>query len=222
MPPKRSTGPDLSFERAMADRCGGGPVAGLDEVGRGPWAGPVVACAVALPDPADEFGGLPQAVFDALDDSKKLTETRRGALFDPLSQAVPHAFGEASVQEIDDLNILQASLLAMRRALDALPGRVCGALVDGNRDPQLGVPTELIVKGDGRSIAIAAASVLAKVRRDRMMQALGVAFPGYGWERNMGYGTKEHQAGLATLGVTEHHRKSFAPIKARLQIGLNI
>lgn len=213
--------PDLRHERALLAEADG-PVAGLDEVGRGPWAGPVMACAVVLPDASDATGGLPETLFASLDDSKKLSLDRRDALFDPLAAAIPHAFGEASVAEIDELNILQASLLAMRRALAALPHRPGCALVDGNRDPKLGVPTRLIVKGDSASIAIAAASILAKVRRDRIMVELARDYPGYGWETNMGYGTAAHRAGLDRLGATPHHRTSFAPIKARLQTALNI
>lgn len=200
----------------------GGPVAGLDEVGRGPWAGPVVACAVLLPDVSEATAGLPKSVFNALDDSKKISAERRDALFGPLSDSLCHAFGEASVAEIDELNILQASLLAMRRALAALPQTPGCALVDGNRDPKLGIPTRLIVKGDSASIAIAAASILAKVRRDRHMIDLARDYPGYGWDTNMGYGTAGHRAGLEARGVTPHHRTSFAPIKARLQTALNI
>lgn len=213
--------PDLTHERALIAEVGA-PVAGLDEVGRGPWAGPVVACAVLLPDAADPVGGLDKDVFAALDDSKKLKEAKRDQLSAWLSEHVDYGFGEASVEEIDELNILQASLLAMRRAAGAMKQAPACALVDGNRDPRLGIPTRLVVKGDSASIAIAAASVLAKVKRDRLMKSLAETFPGYGWDSNMGYGTKAHQHGLDHHGVTPHHRKSFAPIKARLQIGLNI
>lgn len=209
--------PDLSFERASVV-AHGGPVVGLDEVGRGPWAGPVVACAFPLPDATGETGGLPRLVFDTLDDSKKLTAARREGLFQGL-HGLPHGIGIAAVEEIDRLNILQASLLAMRRALVAIPAPAACALVDGNRDPVLGIPTTLVVKGDGRSIAISAASVIAKVTRDRIMAELAEAHPGYGWENNMGYGTKAHAEGLARLGVTPHHRRSFAPIRARLESG---
>lgn len=213
--------PDLSHEHRLLSEIDG-PVAGLDEVGRGPWAGPVVACAVLLPEPHAPMAGLPAAVYAALDDSKKLSAERREALYELLLGAVPHGFGEASVAEIDELNILQASLLAMRRALAALPSPAGCALVDGNRDPGLGIPTRLIVKGDSASIAIAAASILAKVRRDRQMIALAADYPDYGWDSNMGYGTAAHRAGLDLHGVTPHHRTSFAPIRARLQTALNI
>jgi ribonuclease HII len=207
--------PDLSHERA-ARAAHGGPVAGLDEVGRGPWAGPVVACAVVLTEVDAPTGGLPPDVVALLDDSKKLTTARRDRLFDRLRD-VPHGLGVAEVREIDAMNILQASLLAMRRALAAAPVAASCALVDGNRDPGLGVPTELMVKGDGRSVAIAAASVIAKVTRDRVMANLAAAHPGYGWESNMGYGTKAHAEALTRLGVTPHHRRSFAPVRAVLE-----
>lgn len=213
--------PDLTHERALA-AVTGLPIAGLDEVGRGPWAGPVIACAAILPDPWHETGGLPPPLYAALNDSKTLSAAAREALAEALPAAIRHGFGEASVAEIDDLNILQASLLAMRRALAALPERPAGALVDGNRDPRLGLPTTLIVKGDAASATIAAASILAKVRRDRIMVELATAHPGYGWDTNAGYGTKAHQDGLARLGVTPHHRTSFAPIRARLQGALKI
>lgn len=202
--------PDRTLEEALAARVGG-PVAGLDEVGRGPWAGPVVACAAILP--AD----LPRDLADRLDDSKKLSTARREAAAEAILAVASVGFGEASVAEIDEFNILQASLLAMRRAAAALPLRPAGALVDGNRDPGLGLPTELIVKGDGRDMAIAAASILAKVRRDRLMTALAADHPDYGWDSNAGYGTKVHAAALTRLGPTEHHRKSFAPVRAAIE-----
>ena len=189
------------------DRCHPGPVIGLDEVGRGPWAGPVVAAAVILPD---NIGPLP------LDDSKKLSAAKRDALFEILIATASYGIGQASVDEIDQLNILQASLLAMRRAYEnCLADNTITpttALVDGNKDPGLSVPTETVVKGDGRSAAIAAASIIAKVTRDRLMAGLAEAHPHYGWETNMGYGTKLHQEGLSLHGITPHHRRSFKPI----------
>ncbi len=200
----------------MAAELGSSAVAGVDEVGRGPWAGPVVACAVLLPDVTAPDGGLPAQLFDMLDDSKRLSEARRETLEKALKDHVAFGFGEATVDEIDRLNILQASLLAMRRAVAALPRPVAGALVDGNRDPGLGIPTNLIVKGDSRSASVAAASILAKVCRDRLMCALDREFPEYAWAQNKGYGTKAHQQGLAEVGICEHHRKSFAPIRMHL------
>ena len=209
--------PDLSLEHALAARVGG-PIAGVDEVGRGPWAGPVIACAAILPDLTDPFGGLPKDLYICIDDSKALKAAVRDDLADRLAPLMVHGLGAASVEEIDTLNILQASFLAMRRAVAALSISPAGCLVDGNRNPGLECETELVVKGDSRSVAIAAASILAKTHRDRHMIALGEAHPGYGWERNMGYGTKQHQEGLARLGVTVHHRTSFAPIRERIKL----
>ena len=194
--------PDFSIESSL-----GGDVAGLDEAGRGPWAGPVVAAATIL-DPAR----LPPALAAELDDSKKLGKAVRERLFGHIGAEAAWGIGLASVVEIDELNILQASMLAMRRAFDNLPRKPQHAIVDGNRDPGLGVPTSCIVGGDGKSLSIAAASVLAKVVRDRIMADLAGEYPGYGWESNAGYGTRQHQQGLAELGVTPHHRRSFAPI----------
>jgi ribonuclease HII len=192
--------PDLSLELLET-----GLIAGIDEVGRGPFAGPVVAAAVIL-----DQNNIP----DGIQDSKKLSKSKREKLFDVILAAATVGIGEASVQEIDTHNILAASLLAMRRAMRALPVRPNVALVDGNRDPDLGVPTRLIIKGDGRSLSIAAASIVAKVTRDRKMCALAEAFPEYGWEKNVGYGTAEHRKGLRDFGITPQHRRSFAPIRA--------
>lgn len=191
--------PDFSFEVE-----GPAPVCGIDEVGRGPWAGPVVAAAVIL-DPA--------AIPEGLDDSKRLTALRREALLGELEGCALIGIGQATVAEITAMNILQASFLAMRRAVAALPRRPALALVDGNMLPP-GLPcrTRAIVGGDGLAVSIAAASVVAKVTRDRMMVALAQQFPGYGWATNMGYGTREHAAGLSRLGVTPHHRRSFEPV----------
>lgn len=198
------SGADLSFETA----CGHDPVCGVDEAGRGPWAGPVVAAAVILP-----IAGLP----DGLDDSKTLSAGRRAALFDALRAVADIGVGTASVAEIDALNILQASLLAMRRAVAALAAAPGFALIDGNRVPEgLPCPAQAVVKGDARSASIAAASIVAKVTRDRLMVALAQQFPGYGWERNAGYGVKAHAEALKSLGVTPHHRRSFAPIHKML------
>ncbi|WGH77154.1 ribonuclease HII [Jannaschia ovalis] len=195
--------PDFSHERAALDR-GARVVAGLDEVGRGPWAGPVVACAARLTGPAPA----------GLTDSKKLTAARRAALVPLLEACCEFGFGEASVAEIDALNIRRATHLAMRRAVAALPVPPDHLLIDGNDCPDwVDCPRDVIIGGDARSLSIAAASVLAKTRRDQGMVALAQQFPGYGWERNAGYGTAAHRAGLETLGVTQHHRRSFAPIR---------
>ena len=203
--------PDFSFEDRLLDRLDlplNSPVAGLDEVGRGPLAGPVVACAVVI-----DRDTIPPLIIEALDDSKKLTASKREQLYEALALTTRYALGQSSVEEIDDINILQASLLAMRRALDGLPIRPVAALVDGNRDPGLSCPTDCIVKGDGKSLSIAAASVIAKVTRDRQMADLAKTYPGYGWETNAGYGSKAHLAALQELGPTSHHRKSFSPVR---------
>lgn len=193
----------MSFEAGLDGRFGS-PVAGIDEAGRGPWAGPVVAAAVIL-DP----GALPRG----LGDSKTLSEARRDALFGELHRVAEIGTGHADVEEIDRLNILQATFLAMTRAVAALPRRPAVVLVDGNRAPPgLTMPAETLVGGDGLSASVAAASIVAKVTRDRIMRALAARHPGYGWERNKGYGTAEHRAALIRLGVTPEHRRSFRPI----------
>ncbi len=197
------TAPDFEFEAQSPL-----PVCGVDEVGRGPWAGPVMAAAVIL-DPANIPAGL--------HDSKKLTITRREALFAEIMQSATVSIGAASVQEIDRINILQATFLAMRRAINGLEIRPAFALIDGNKiPPDIPCGARAIVKGDARSLSISAASIIAKVTRDRLMCDLSATYPGYGWETNMGYGTKAHQEGLAKLGITPHHRVSFKPIHKML------
>jgi ribonuclease HII len=184
-----------------------GLVAGVDEAGRGPWAGPVVAAAVIL-DRAQMPPGL--------NDSKKLSEVARERLFEPIMASARHGIGMASVAEIDSLNILAATMLAMQRAMVALGVAPAHVLVDGNRLPRWGHQATAIVRGDALSLSVAAASILAKVTRDRLMQQLDAECPGYGWARNKGYGTADHARGLATLGVTLHHRRSYAPVKRHL------
>lgn len=184
-----------------------GIIAGVDEAGRGPWAGPVVAAAAIL-----NIEHIPQGI----DDSKKLTAAKRDALFDFIIANAQTGVGIASVTEIDTLNILGATKLAMQRAVEALPVRIDLALIDGNQPPQLYCKTKALVSGDALSLSIAAASIIAKVTRDRMMAELAREHPHYGWEKNAGYGTAKHQQGLAAHGVTPHHRTSFAPIKALL------
>ncbi|MBK5928212.1 ribonuclease HII [Rhodobaculum claviforme] len=180
-----------------------GRIAGVDEVGRGPLAGPVVAAAVIL-DPRD--------IPEGLRDSKTLGRGARERLAAALEDRAEVAWALATVAEIEAFNILQAGFLAMRRALEAL--RPDLALVDGNRLPAaLPCPALAVVKGDARSLSIAAASIVAKVRRDAIMADLAAAHPGYGWERNAGYPTLEHRKALHRLGVTPHHRRSFAPIR---------
>ncbi|MCG8490916.1 MAG: ribonuclease HII [Sneathiellales bacterium] len=185
-----------------------GLVAGIDEVGRGPFAGPVVAAAVVL---------TPDNLPNGIQDSKKLSKQKREALFTEILQSADVGIGEASVSEIDKLNILQATFVAMKRALKALNQSPDSLLIDGNRDPKLGVPSQLIVKGDSISLSIAAASIVAKVTRDRKMCTLSEQYPHYGWEKNAGYGTAEHRKGLSLFGVTPQHRRSFAPIRKILE-----
>jgi ribonuclease HII len=194
--------PDFSLETAA-----GGVVAGIDEAGRGPWAGPVVAAAVVL-----DAASLPVDMLALIDDSKKLRPARRSELFERLRQCARIGVGAAEVDEIDAINILAATHAAMARAVDALGMAPDVALVDGNRPPALGCRAHCVIGGDGLSLSIAAASIVAKVTRDRIMADLANAFPGYGWERNAGYGTAEHRAALERLGVTPHHRRSFRPI----------
>jgi ribonuclease HII len=185
-----------------------GIVAGIDEAGRGPWAGPVVAAAVVL-----DRAALPAGI----DDSKALSARRRAELFDDVMASARVGVGEASVSEIDDLNILAATMLAMARATAALGEPPDHILVDGNRLPELPCPGTAVVGGDRLSLSIAAASIIAKVTRDRLMASLAVDYPGYGWERSAGYGTAQHRDGLAKFGVTPHHRRSFAPIRRLLE-----
>ncbi|MBT3237868.1 MAG: ribonuclease HII [Rhodospirillaceae bacterium] len=203
--------PDFSLENTVIDE-GYAIVCGVDEAGRGPWAGPVVAGAAIL-----DMASLPEALKYGLDDSKKLTGAKRETLFGLLEQHARTGVGIASVDEIDTVNILQATMLAMGRAVSDLSRAGLGivpdmALVDGNREPALDCPARAIVKGDGRSLSIAAASIVAKVTRDRMMAELALAHPQYGWQNNAGYGTAQHRAALDEFGVTPHHRRSFKPI----------
>ncbi|KPF60059.1 ribonuclease HII [alpha proteobacterium AAP81b] len=185
----------------------GGLVAGVDEAGRGPWAGPVVAAAVIL-----QLGKCPPGV----NDSKQLAEPVRERLHDDLCAQVIFGIGSASVAEIDALNIHWATMLAMERAVAALGRAVDHVLVDGNRLPRWQHAATAIVEGDARCHSIAAASIIAKVTRDRLMRGLDAECPGYGWARNKGYGTPDHARSLAALGATIHHRRSFAPVRAVL------
>jgi ribonuclease HII len=197
--------PDASFETA-AHAAGYLYVAGVDEVGRGPLCGPVSAAAVILDMDAQPLG---------LNDSKRLSAARRLELDARIRESARFAIAHASVAEIDALNILQASHLAMRRALNALAPDF--ALIDGNLLPRdLPCPAQTLVKGDARSLSIAAASILAKVARDKIMAELAVEHPGYGWERNAGYASAEHLSALTRLGPTPHHRRTFAPLRKML------
>jgi len=188
------------------------PVCGIDEAGRGPLAGPVVAACVYLPASTHDHDAIGQ-----INDSKKLTEKRRNALYDFITGTSPHGVGIVSAEEIDTLNIHNATLLAMRRAFlkmcdrfEIKPGM---ALVDGNFVPDLPCAGQAVKKGDSISLSIAAASVIAKVTRDRIMHEAHHDYPVYGWNRNAGYGTPQHLEGLKIHGITPHHRRSFAPIK---------
>ncbi|MFK8252535.1 ribonuclease HII [Ancylobacter terrae] len=198
--------PSLEHERA-AWACGEVPVAGADEVGRGPWAGPVVAAAVIL-DPA--------RVPEGLDDSKKLSAGRREELFAEICSVAEVSVAFAPPSRIDGYDIRKATLWAIARATAGLPRAPRLLLVDGRDVPPVGCSARAIIGGDGLVASIAAASIVAKVTRDRLMASLGGAFPGYGFERHMGYGTPEHADALARLGVCRHHRASFAPVRARL------
>jgi ribonuclease HII len=187
-----------------------GLVCGIDEAGRGPLAGPVVAAAVIL-DPARPIPGL--------DDSKKLSEKKRDALAVLVRErALAWAIAEASVEEIDRLNILHATMLAMQRAVAGLSIKPESAMVDGNRCPRLDMPAEAVVKGDGKIASIAAASILAKTARDAGMLILHAEYPHYGFDRHMGYPTAAHCAALATHGASPVHRRSFGPVARQLSL----
>lgn len=201
----RLSGPDLSLETALALRVGG-LVCGVDEAGRGPWAGPVSAGAVIL---------TPDDIPEGLNDSKALSEKERDAL-EPIikARAVAWGVGFASVEEIEELNILGATGLAMCRAIEAMAAAPAAALVDGNYRFALPCDVETAVKGDSRSLSIAAASILAKTARDRLMVQLDAQYPGYGFARHKGYAAPAHIAALKQLGACPAHRPSWAPIKA--------
>ena len=200
--------PTFRFEK----ECGG-VVCGIDEVGRAPLAGPVLAAAVILPS------HLPRSLMRGIDDSKVVPREKREEFAARIIEIARIGVGAASVAEIDRINILRATFLAMARAvkaLSALGEAPDWALVDGNQAPPLPCRVRTIVGGDGRSLSIAAASIVAKVTRDRLMHALAPRYPGYGWETNVGYATEAHRAALMALGPTPHHRRSFAPIQLSL------
>ena len=209
--------PDFAIERGCD-----GVVCGIDEAGRGPLAGPVVAAAVVID--RRRFRGV---LRRELDDSKALPREQRESCYEALfacarSGIVSIGVGAASVGEIDRINILRASLVAMKRAVVALGAVPNMALVDGNVPPPLPCPVKTVVKGDALSFSIAAASVIAKVTRDRIMHGLAGRYPGYGWETNVGYSTPEHGAAIRALGVTPHHRRSFEPVRLALNGGLDL
>lgn len=205
--------PDFTFEQ----RCGG-LICGLDEVGRAPLAGPVTAaCVVVMPDHRNA------PVWKEVRDSKKLSRQGREALVGDIQQNCFYAVGEACPREIEDLNIIQASFLAMRRAFDLLQKQIDtplqSALIDGHMTTNLPCPAQSIIKGDDKSVTIAAASILAKIDRDRYMDTLAEEFPYYGWETNAGYATKAHIDGINKHGITDHHRRSFAPVRDYMTYG---
>jgi len=199
--------PHLELEHALL-RQGYNHICGIDEVGRGPLVGPVVAAAVILPP-----GYTPPA-----QDSKKLSAAKRTQLFTDISAMAQVGIGQASVTEIDTLNILQATLLAMTRALDNLPTPPDYALIDGNKIPAtLPCAAQSVVQGDTTSLSIACASIVAKVTRDKILQSLATTYPAYGWDKNAGYGTAQHRQALLDHGITPHHRTSFEPVKSMQQ-----
>ena len=179
------------------------PIIGVDEVGRGPLAGPVISAAIILNK---------EIIPEGINDSKKLSKKKRIIINEQLISHHSYAIGMATVEEIDKINILQASLLAMKRAILGLKIVPKSILVDGNKLPDLEYKMYPIVKGDSKSASIAAASIIAKVYRDKLMEDLSIQYPGYYWEKNSGYGTKQHLLALNNLGVTPIHRKTFAPI----------
>jgi ribonuclease HII len=197
--------PDFSHENSFP-----GIVAGVDEVGRGPLAGPVFAAAAILPR------DIPASLIALIDDSKKLSAAKRLLALAALKQSGAHiALGAASVTEIAAQNILHASMLAMRRAIARLPIQPNYLLIDGNRDPGSKIPAQLIISGDAISLSIAAASIAAKIARDRAMALLHARYPAYGWDKNAGYAAPIHRAAILTNGPTPHHRLGFGPLLRR-------
>jgi len=197
--------PNLDHEKQQG-LTAGKIICGVDEVGRGPLAGPVLAAALILP------AKLPRDIKNEIRDSKKMSAQQREDLFEPLLKICCVGVAQASVEEIDTINILWASMLAMQRAVINLGRAVDVALIDGNRCPKLDCHSVPIIGGDDKSLSIAAASIIAKVTRDRLMTQLASEHPGYGWERNFGYGTPQHLRALKAQGATTWHRTSFAPV----------
>ena len=202
----KKTSPDYTYETKYLEQ-GFSLIAGVDEAGRGPWAGPVVASAVIL----DESN-----IPSGLNDSKKLTEKKREALFEPIKASCLVGVGIVDAAKIDEINILQATMLAMQLAINDLSDQPDFVLIDGNRSPNIKTPNEAIKKGDAKSLSIAAASIIAKVTRDRMMQKYDAEFPQYGFAQHKGYGTAKHSLALNQHGPCVIHRMSFAPIKKLL------
>jgi ribonuclease HII len=205
--------PDFALERGCE-----GVVCGIDEAGRGPLAGPVVAAAVIL-----DRKKIPRRLRNELDDSKKLSLEERDEFALMIRQcAIRVGVGAASVREIERINILQATFVAMRRALMQMGVMPDIALIDGNQPPPLPCAVKTVIGGDGLSLSIAAASVIAKTTRDRLMRALAIRYDGYGWTTNVGYGTEEHRAAIISLGPTRHHRMTFAPLQLSLDFNMNL
>ena len=201
--------PDYLLEHQARLR-GATIICGVDEVGRGPLAGPVMAAAAIIPLNEDGQPTLPGDLLTQLNDSKKLSAKKREAIFEPLIQSVDYATAEITPDEIDEINILQATFKAMTMAVSKLQATPDMALIDGNKiPPALPCAGQAVVKGDSQSLSIAAASIIAKVLRDRIMTELAQTHPGYGWDRNAGYGTAEHRDAITSLGLTPHHRRSF-------------
>ena len=206
--------PSFDLEKEI---CPNGFVFGLDEAGRGPWCGPVVASCVCWPN-----FEIPEELESEIDDSKKLSAEKREKLFDKIMQSnALIGIGISSSVEIDEKNILQATFLAMQRAIEQVEKnnkiKPDALLIDGNRLPKnINIPSKAIIKGDHLSLSIAAASIVAKVTRDKLMKELAKSYPQYGWEKNSGYGTKEHINAIEKFGITSIHRRSYAPIKRYL------
>jgi ribonuclease HII len=198
--------PDFSFEDTFK-----GIVCGVDEAGRGPLAGPVVAAAVVL-----KRKGIPSAILEQINDSKKLSAKKREYLFCQIHDHAHVSIAECSVEEIDKINILQASLLAMKKAIEALEIKPAAALIDGIHAPKTFCAVKTIIEGDGRSLSIAAASIVAKHHRDLLMHKHALEFPQYGWGTNAGYGTPQHLKAIEIHGITHLHRRSFSPISDRI------
>lgn len=199
--------PDFTLEDKINGIC-----CGLDEVGRGPLAGPVVAACVIIPNDIRNMDFISE-----LRDSKKISKKKLPLLYNLITEYCPYKIASVQPEEIDRVNILQASLLAMSRAMSHMTVPIDHALVDGNKLPDLPCPATAVVKGDNISNSIAASSIIAKVARDRMMQNLSLQYPQYGWERNAAYPTKEHMDAIEQFGITPHHRKSFAPVRRVLE-----
>ena len=207
----KATGTSSSLRRTR-ERRAGGIVCGVDEVGRGPLAGPVVAAAVILPEK------LPRGLQARIDDSKKLLAPVREELALRIHDCAIVCIGIGSVEEIDEINILRSSLKAMGRAIAGLSQVPVLALIDGNMKPPVDIECQLVIGGDGVELAIAAASIVAKVHRDRLMNHLHDEHPHYGWQHNVGYATPHHRAAIRTHGASRHHRTSFAPVREALEI----